>query len=161
MHLITNDNGCDVIKLNYASIRTLVVVRKLTKWVCDVDVVLWSVSLPMGSGSSLGNVCCRCAASSSVVRVSVQKVSAALRIPPILWPPMRTAQWRSAWTQWWDAAIATPAAISIPLCTSKPISRPHSLGLARYAKLTLSLSRKSSSFICNTCCAWAHCAQHS
>lgn len=82
---------------------------------------------------------CRFAASSSVVRASVPSLSAASRIPPTLWRPTRTVQSLSAWTQWWDAATATPAAISTLLCTSKPISRPHSLGLARYAKLSVLL----------------------
>lgn len=82
-----------------------------------------------------------------MVRASVPKVSAALRIPPTLWRQTRTVQSLSAWTQWWDAATATPAAISIPLCTSKPISRLHSLGLARYAKLSLFSSLNLSLFL--------------
>lgn len=111
-------------------------VSSLSSGVCRVVLWMWSAS-GWAVAVALGNVCCRCAASSSVVRASVPKVSAALRIPPTLSPPTRMVQSLSAWTQWWAAAIASPAAISTPLCTSKPISRPHSLGLPRYALLPL------------------------
>lgn len=78
-------------------------------------------------------ICCRCAVNTSAERASEQSQNVALRIPLTLWLPTRTALSLSAWMQSRAVATATPAAISIPLCTSKPKSRPHSRGLARYA----------------------------
>lgn len=91
--------------------------------------------------------CCRYAANTSAGRASAQNQSAALRILPTQSRPTRTEQSPSAWTQSRAAATATPAAISIPLCTSKPKSRPHSRGLARYAYAVLELLWRARSVV--------------